>query len=195
MNLGTKSIKRKKNTNEQRFLKASDYATRVTEDKTKKQDKRKERSHHRNGKGCHKQNTGRNSDDREPRDIRGKSCRPCRVCSETTHSNLFGCPNLQKYLLGQPGGSTSLPKEVCPKCLGHYAMKNYQKYFCKIEIKHFVFCKGRYHENAQDWMRVNYDPCIGLRNIDIMYDEIGANHIQINSIRVKMVHNHSRDTE
>ena len=32
-------------------------------------------------------------------------------------------------------------------------------------------------------MRVNYDPKKGKRNIDIMNKEIGANHIQINSIR------------
>ena len=33
-------------------------------------------------------------------------------------------------------------------------------------------------------MRVNYDPKKGFKNIDIMYNEIRANHIQINSIRV-----------
>ena len=33
-------------------------------------------------------------------------------------------------------------------------------------------------------MRVNYDPKKGVKNIDIMYNEIRANHIQINSIRV-----------
>ena len=56
-------------------------------------------------------------------------------------------------------------------------------------------CKCRKHENAHDWMRVNYDPKKGVKNIDIMYNEIGANHIQINSIRVNEAHNHNRDTE
>ena len=66
----------------------------------------------------------------------------------------------------------------------HYAMRDYQKYFCNKGKTHFVFCKCRKHENAQDWMRVNYDPSKGLRNIDIMYNEIGANHIQVKSRRV-----------
>ena len=34
-------------------------------------------------------------------------------------------------------------------------------------------------------MRVNYDPSKGLKNIHIMYEAIGANHVQVNSIRVK----------
>ena len=33
-------------------------------------------------------------------------------------------------------------------------------------------------------MRVNYDPKKGVKNIDIIYNKIRANHIQINSIRV-----------
>ena len=33
-------------------------------------------------------------------------------------------------------------------------------------------------------MRVNYDPKRGLKNMDEMYNEIGTNHIQVNSIRV-----------
>ena len=45
-------------------------------------------------------------------------------------------------------------------------------------------CKCRKHENAHDWMRVNYDPKKGVKNMDIMYNEIGTNHIQVNSIRV-----------
>ena len=40
-------------------------------------------------------------------------------------------------------------------------------------------------QNAQDRMRVNYDPSKGRKNIDIMYEAIGADHVQVNSIRVK----------
>ena len=34
-------------------------------------------------------------------------------------------------------------------------------------------------------MRVNHDPSKGNKNIDIMYKTIGADHVQVNSIRVK----------
>ena len=33
-------------------------------------------------------------------------------------------------------------------------------------------------------MRLNYDPKRGLKNMDEMYNEIGTNHVQVNSIRV-----------
>ena len=33
-------------------------------------------------------------------------------------------------------------------------------------------------------MRQNYDPKRGLKNIDEMYNEIGSNHVQINSVRI-----------
>ena len=47
-----------------------------------------------------------------------------------------------------------------------------------------MVCKCRKHENAHDWMRVNYDPKKGIKNMDKMYNEIRTNHIQVNSIRV-----------
>ena len=47
-----------------------------------------------------------------------------------------------------------------------------------------MVCKCRKHENAHDWMRVNYDSKRGLKNMDEMYNEIGTNHIQVNSIRI-----------
>ena len=34
-------------------------------------------------------------------------------------------------------------------------------------------------------MRINHDPSKGIKNIDIMYKAIGANHVQVNSIRVR----------
>ena len=51
-------------------------------------------------------------------------------------------------------------------------MKHYKKYFCNIGKRHFMVCKYRKHENAHDWMRVNYDPKKGVKNMDIMYNEI-----------------------
>ena len=33
-------------------------------------------------------------------------------------------------------------------------------------------------------MRQNYDPKKGLKNIDEMYNKIGSNHVQINSVRI-----------
>ena len=32
---------------------------------------------------------------------------------------------------------------------------------------------------------MNYDPSKGIKNIDIIYKAIGADHVQVNSIRVK----------
>ena len=66
----------------------------------------------------------------------------------------------------------------------HNSLIYYKKYFCNIGKRHFMICKCRKHENAHDWMRVNYDPKRGLKNLDEMYNEIGTNHIQVNSIRV-----------
>ena len=66
----------------------------------------------------------------------------------------------------------------------HNSLRYYKKYFCNIGKRHFIICKCRKHENAHDWMRVNYDPKRGLKNMDEMYNEIGTNHIQVNSIRV-----------
>ena len=34
-------------------------------------------------------------------------------------------------------------------------------------------------------MRVNHNPSKGIKNIDIMYKAIGADHVQVNSIRVR----------
>ena len=33
-------------------------------------------------------------------------------------------------------------------------------------------------------MRLNYDPKKGLKNMDEMYNEIGTNHVQVNSVRI-----------
>ena len=64
---------------------------------------------------------------------------PCGVCSETTHGNLLGCPEFQEYIPGQPGGSTSTPKEVCLKYLGtvfRNCMHNSLRYYKKILLQH-----------------------------------------------------------
>ena len=97
----------------------------------------------------------------------------CKVCNEKTHSILLGCPEFQRFIPGQPGGSDSPPKEVCLMCLGtvysnclHKSLADYKKYFCKIGKRHFIICRCLKHENAQDWMRVNYDPKKGRHNMD-----------------------------
>ena len=99
-------------------------------------------------------------------------------------------PGIPKIHSKPARGINSPPKEVCLKCIGtiysdclHKSLPDYQQYLCNIGKRHFIICKCRKHENAHDWMRVNYDPKKGKRNIDIMNKEIGANHIQINSIR------------
>ena len=127
----------------------------------------------------YKQSTEKKDNDWKTKEAKVKACISCGVCSETTHGNLLGCPEFQKYIPGQPGGSISTPKEVCLKCLGtvfrnclHNSLRYYKKYFCNIGKRHFMVCKCRKHENAHDWMRVNYDPKRGLKNMDEMYNEI-----------------------
>ena len=66
----------------------------------------------------------------------------------------------------------------------HHSLRYYKKYFCNIGQRHFIICKCKKHENAQDWMRQNYDPKKGLKNVDEMYNEIGSNHVQVNSVRI-----------
>ena len=94
---------------------ANNYATKVTEGSHRKQDKREKQSHYKKKIGDHKQNTGRKDDDWKTKETRVKLPYPCRVCSETKHGNLLECPEFQKYIPGQPGGSISTPKEVCLK--------------------------------------------------------------------------------
>ena len=141
------------------------------EDNHKRQDRRGKQSHYQKRIENYKQNIGRKDDDRKTKETRVKPHYTCRICSETTHSNLLECPDFQKYIPGQPGGSTSTPKEVCLKCLGtvfrnclHNSMKFYKKYFCNIGKRRFMVCKCRKHENAHDWMRVDYDPKKGTQD-------------------------------
>ena len=42
----------------------------------------------------------------------------------------------------------------------------------------------RKHEEAQNWLRVNHDPSKKLNNIRIMYRVIGAEQVQVNTIRI-----------
>ena len=39
------------------------------------------------------------------------------------------------------------------------------------------------HENARDWMRVNYDPDKGKCNLDNLYKEV--NNVQVNTVRIE----------
>ena len=100
----------------------------------------------------------------------------------------------QKIFSSQPEGTSSLPKEVCQLCLGtvfskclHYSMKDYPKYLCKVTNTHFILCHMcRKHQIAQDWMRANHNLSKGIFNMNTMYNVIGADHVQVNSIRVNL---------
>merc|ERR1712112_606361 len=66
------------------------------------------------------------------------------------------------------------------------SVKNYQNYQCKQSNIFFIVChKCKKHENAQDWMRVNHNPKIGVKNLDIMFNVLGTNQVQINSVSIK----------
>ena len=118
---------------------------------------------------------------------------PCRVCKESTHSGLFGCADFKKYIPGGPNGASSLSKDICKLCLGtvfneckHIGLRHYQKYWCKQSDVFFLVChKCKKHENAQEWMRVNHNPKIGVKNLDTMFSVLGTDHVQINSISIK----------
>ena len=93
-----------------RSPKANNYATKVIEGSHKQ-------SHYKNKETNHKQSTEKKDNDGKTKEAKVKGCISCGVCSETTHSNILGCPEFQKYISGQPGGSMSTHKEVCFKCL------------------------------------------------------------------------------
>ena len=62
---------------------------------------------------------------------------------------------------------------------------SYLKYRCKFGNMFFLFChKCKKHENVQDWMRVNHDPQEGVQNLYTMFNSLGSEHVQINSITV-----------
>ena len=44
-------------------------------------------------------------------------------------------------------------------------------------------CGSSEYEDTRNWMRVNYDPDKGKRNLDNLYKEV--NNVQVNSIRVE----------
>ena len=102
---------------------------------------------------------------------------PCSVCAGTNHSNLLGCPKFKKYLPDQSGKTRSLPEDVCRLCLGtlfrdcrHNSMKHYQDYICRVSKRNFIICyMCRKHEKAQNWLRVNHDPSMGVDNIGNMH--------------------------
>ena len=66
----------------------------------------------------------------------------------------------------------------------HNSLRYYKKYICNIGQRHFKICKCKKHKNAHDWIRLNKDPKKGLKNMDEMYNEIGTNHVQVNSVRI-----------
>ena len=130
--------RRKDNRNtQQRTYSARSYATNVKEDRTNKdntQNKGNGRFNCRDRGGSHKEQPKRKRDDQEIKGNPKRSRLPCRVCSETTHSNLLGCSKFKRFIPGKPDGSISLAEEVCQLCLRtvfsnclHYGMKTYQE--------------------------------------------------------------------
>ena len=98
----------------------------------------------------------------------------------------------KQYLPGNPKESKSLPKDICKDCLGtifsdcrHNNLMSYLKYCCNFGNMFFLFCdKYKKHENAQDWMRVNHDPNKGVNYLYTIFNSLGSDHVQINSITV-----------
>ena len=88
------------------------FTTKAKEDKHKKnQSGYKEKKEH------YKQNGGKIDNDKKP-GTKEENRYSYKVCNEKTHSILLGCPEFQRFIPGQPGGSKSTPKEVCLMCLG-----------------------------------------------------------------------------
>ena len=104
--------RRKDNHNTQpRAYSARSYATNVKEDKTSKdntQNKGNGRINPKDRGGGYKEPPIRKCNDKEARGNPKRSRLPCRVCSQTTYSNLLGCSKFKKYIPGQPDGSISL---------------------------------------------------------------------------------------
>ena len=100
----------------------------------------------------------------------------CRECKKANHANLLGCPNLKKYLPGEPNSSSSLTKEICRLCLGtlfndynHASMREHKKYRWEKSDTFFLVChKCKKHKRAQKWMRANHKPEKGRGNLHTM---------------------------
>ena len=86
---------------------------------------------------------------------------PCKVCAETTHPTLLGCPQLKKYIPSRQREARSLPEEVCKLCLGsiyrdcrHNSLRAYKEYLCPVSNRNFIICLiCKKHEKAQQWFK------------------------------------------
>ena len=109
------------------------------------------------------------------------------------HSTLLGCNKFRKYLPDKLNGSNSQPMEICRLCLGtifrncrHSNLTDYKKYCCKKSDISFLRChKCKRHENAQEWMRANHKPEKGWGNLYAMYNSLGTEHVQVNSVTIE----------
>ena len=77
---------------------------------------------------------------------------------------LLGCPELLKYIPGNPEGSQMTPKLICLKCLDtvhsrccHYSMPDHEKYFCLVGKQYVILCRCTKHKNVRTWMRTNFN--------------------------------------
>ena len=105
---------------------------------------------------------------------------PCKVCDETTHPTLFGCPQLKKYIPSQLHEARSLPEDVCKLCLGslyqmcrHNSLREYKEYLCQVSNRNFIIwstCKR--HERAHQWLRDNHDPSMGIGTLAYLGEAI-----------------------
>ena len=131
-------------------------------------------------------------DGRTPHEKLGKL--PCRLCFKTTHSTLLGCRMFREYIPGQILETKRLPQEVCKLCLGtlftecqHRGMIYYQGYLCHVSKMNFIICYlCKKHESSQKWLKLNHNPSMGIHNITKMYRAIGTEHVQVNTIKVKL---------
>ena len=103
----------------------------------------------------------------------------CRICKESTHNTLLGCPELLEYIPGNPEGSQTTPKLIFLNCWStvysrcrHYAMPDHKKYFCPVGKQHVILCRCTKYENMRTWRRTNFNPSRGIHNLDSLWKEI-----------------------
>ena len=86
----------------------------------------------------------------------------------------------------------TFPKEVCTKCLSigqpqctHKALRGYQTYLCKKSNDNFLICNQcPHHRVAQDWMKSNFNPQDGKKNLSKLLHSFPNYSATINSLQV-----------
>ena len=115
----------------------------------------------------------------------------CKICNKKGHDSLFYCSKFTEFI---PRGTNvkSLPKEVCTKCLSigqpqctHKALRGYQTYLCKKSNDNFLICNQcPHHRVAQDWMKSNFNPQDGKKNLSKLLHSFPNYSATINSLQV-----------